>query len=298
MANVTTTTAATFIPEIWAQTALQALRSKIVLAQIVTKDTDVTNSFTTGDVLHIPVVGTYTANNKAAGSNVTAQAPTDGEVTVTLNKHKEVTVVIEDAAAVQANQSLMERYAVNAIIPIAEAIEDDLFALYAGFSASAISGGAAITAANVRTARANLNSVKAPEAGRALVVNPNSEVGLLADADLQSYFAFSQPEGPRNGYTGRVYGFDVYMSQRVPLATTYKNLALTPEAMILAMRSLPETGNPGVDQVVVSDPVSGLAIRQTVSYNANALGVQITWDVLYGVAELRDACGQVITTTS
>ena len=294
--TTTPTTAATFIPEIWANSALQALRSKIRLAQIVTKDTDITDSFTVGDVLHLPVVGTYTANNKTAGSNVTVQNPTDGEVTVTLNKHKEVTIVIEDVTQAQANQSLMTRYATNAIIPLAEAIEDDLFALYAGFSATPITGD--VTVANVLAARAALNTAKAPEEGRAFIVNPAQEVELLGDTSLASYFAFSRPQGPSQGYIGSIYGFDVYMSQRVPLAATYKNLAITPEAMILAMRAMPEQTRAGVDQMVLSDPESGLAIRQTVSYNASALGVQITWDVLYGVAEMRDACGLVIASAT
>jgi hypothetical protein len=32
----------------------------------------------------------------------------------------------------------------------------------------------------------------------------------------------------------------------------------------------------------------------TTSYNPNALGVQVTFDVLYGVAELRDLAGVVM----
>ena len=42
----------------------------------------------------------------------------------------------------------------------------------------------------------------------------------------------------------------------------------------------------------------GIGIRVTMSYNANQLGVQTTIDVLYGVAELRDNHGVVVTTAN
>jgi hypothetical protein len=41
----------------------------------------------------------------------------------------------------------------------------------------------------------------------------------------------------------------------------------------------------------------GMGLRTTVSYNADHLGVQVTIDVLYGVAELRDNHGVVVRTT-
>jgi hypothetical protein len=44
----------------------------------------------------------------------------------------------------------------------------------------------------------------------------------------------------------------------------------------------------------VTDAVSGLALRVTMSYNADNLGVQVTMDTLYGVAKLRDEKGFVV----
>ena len=48
-----------FIPEIWANSALEVLRNQIVAARLITKDTDITGSFSVGDVLNIPVPGTF-----------------------------------------------------------------------------------------------------------------------------------------------------------------------------------------------------------------------------------------------
>jgi len=293
--NITVTTAQNFIPEIWAQNAMQVLRNNMVLANLVTRDSDV-GAFAQGDTLHIPFPGTFVANDKAPGGNVTTQVPTDAEVVVVLNKHKEVTFLIEDVPKVQANQDLMNRYLTNAIVPIAEQIETDLFALYASLTNSVAS--ASMTGAQILAGMLKLNQNKVRLQDRNLVISPGSQVKLLSDTNLQSFFAFSEPQAIRNGGIGRAYGFNIFMSQLTPLATTYKNLAFTPDAFILAMRSLPESGNPGVDQMVVQDPESSLQFRQTVSYNPNALGVQVTLDVLYGVNVLRNAGGTVVLTPS
>ena len=306
MANITVPNV-NFVPEVWANKALQALRNNLVLANKVSRDSDVA-AFTEGVTLHIPVPGTFTANTKTAGSAVTLQVPTDARVDVTLNQHKEVSFLIEDILKVQANQDLMDRYIRNAVIPIAEAIETYLFGLYAGFGVISTTA-TPITAAILRTARKTMNDNKAPEAGRTLIVTDADEVSILGDAALANYFAWAKPNaisGQANleggGTTGGngassigyVYGFDLYNSQLVPLATQNKNLAFTKEALILAMRGMPDSGAPGVDQMVVNDPLSGLTMRQTVSYSANMLGIQVTLDVLFGASVMRAADGLIV----
>jgi hypothetical protein len=297
MPNVTVTTADQFIPEIWAQTAMMQLRASIVLARLVTKDTDIA-SFQQGDVLHIPFPGTFTANNKTAGSAVSLQAPTNSEVQVTLNKHKEVSFLVEDPVRAMQNQDVIERYTRHAAIALAEAIESDLFALYAGLSQSVGTSGTDISAATVRAARKKLNDAKVPQANRHLVISTKDEIALLGDSNLASYFAFNRVGIP-DGALGQLYGFTIWTSQLVPVVSgtpnSTKNLAFTPEFAILAMRALPEPPpNSGARSAVVRDPESGIVLRATMAYNASYLGVQVTLDVLYGVAELRDACGVVV----
>jgi hypothetical protein len=70
MADITRTVAGPFIPQIWANTALEVLRNKVVLAKLVTRDSDIA-AFQVGDTLNIPYPGTFTANDKAANGGVT-----------------------------------------------------------------------------------------------------------------------------------------------------------------------------------------------------------------------------------
>ncbi len=293
MANITTTVAQYFIPEVWANRALEVLRSNMVLARLVTKDTDVA-AFQTGDILHIPYPGTFTANDKAANTAVTVQTPTDGtEVQVTLNKHKEVSFIVEDVARAQANQDLLDRY-LNAAVPaLAEVIESDLFALYASVTGSVGTSGTDITAATIRSARKELNDNKCPLNPRHLVISSKDEIALLGDTNLATYFANSRAEAVAQGAIGQLYGFTVWMSQLVPVVAgtpnSTKNLAFHPEAFILAMRGLPEPpASTGAQAATIRDPESGLVVRVLYAYNPSYLGVQVTLDVLYGVKVLRD----------
>lgn len=295
MPDVTVTTAQSFIPEVWSLRAYQVLRANMVLANLVTTDADVGN-FVAGDIVHVPFPGTFTANAKSAGSAVTLQAPSDSDVTVTLNKHYEASFLVEDPARAMVNQDIMDRYIRNAVVPLAEQIETDLFALYSSLSNSVTS--ATMDDAQLRKANLQLNKQKVPRTRRSVILAPECESVLLGASNLQSFFAFSDPAAVREGQIGRAYGFDVYMSQLVPLSTTLKNLAFDPDVFILAMRALPETSNPGVDQTVFRDPESRLTFRQTVSYDANYLGLKVTLDVLYGVSVLRNAAGCVVLSPS
>lgn len=298
MADITRTSAGPFIPQIWANTALEVLRNKVVLAKLVTRDSDIA-AFQVGDTLNIPYPGTFTANDKSANTAVTLQAPTATTTTLTLDKHKEASFLVEDAARATANQDIMARYMEAAVIPIAEQIESDLLAAAVGFTNSVGTYGTDLSAATIRSARKVLNDNKAPQDGRALIVSDKDEIALLGDSALQNYFAWSQTQGLREGSIGRLYGFDVYQSQLIPATGTSpvntKNIAFAPGAVLLAMRGLPEApAGTGAVSSVVNDPASGLSLRVTMAYNAANLGVQVSVDVLYGVKKLRDEKGVLV----
>jgi hypothetical protein len=301
MANITRTIAdsAGFIPQVWAQRALDVLRSNIVLARLVAKDTDYQPGWR-GKTLNIPYPGTFTSQSKSSDSDATVQTPTGGaSVAVTLSHHEYVDFVIEDFAAAQSTPGLMDRWVEPAAIAIAEAVEDDLFALYSGLSTSVGTTGTDLAPGVIRTARKTLNDAKVPSAGRFGVISTKDEIALLGDSNLVNYFANSRPEAVAQGSIGSLYGFDLYVSQRVPVVDaspdSTKNLFGRGDMFILATRPFeaPEP-NSGVAATSNVDPASGLAIRVLHQYDMAARGHRIGFDILYGVAELRDAAGVVV----
>jgi hypothetical protein len=298
MADITTTTGASFIPQIWANTALEILRNKVVLAKLVTRDSDIA-AFQVGDTLNVPYPGAMVANDKSANTAVTLQAPSSTTTTLTLDKHKEASFILEDRFAATANQDVIARYLDAATIAIAEQIEKDIFTTAVTFTATTGTYGTDLTYSSLLQAGKKLTDNKAPTDGRALVLSTKDELAIRSDSNLQSYFAFANPETVANGAIGHLGGFDVYSSQLVPTVAgtpvSTKNVAFAPGAILLAMRSLPDVpAGTGALSAVANDPVSGLAVRVTRAFNASNLATQITVDVLYGVAKLRDEKGVLV----
>jgi hypothetical protein len=302
MPDITRTIADTagFIPVIWAQRALDVLRENIVLTRLVTRDSAYEPGWM-GKTLNIPYPGTFAAQNKAADTPATVQTPTGGAtVQVTLSQHKYVDFLVEDYAAAQANSNLLDRYVRPAAIAIGNAVENDLFALYSSLTGGSVgTSGTDLTAATVRQARKLLNDNKAPLQNRALVISDKDEIALLGDSALQTYFAFARAQGVSEGSIGRLYGFDVYMSQLVPVVAgtpnSTKNLAIHQDAMILAVRPFRDLpAGSGVQASTVMDPETGLAIRVLYQYDIANRGVRVGFDILYGVAVLRPTLGVVV----
>jgi hypothetical protein len=302
MADITLSGAATagFIPQVWAARALEILRANIVLTRLVTRDTEWAPGWK-GQTLNIPYPGTFTAQDKAANTPATVQAPTGNTVPITLNKHKYVDFIVEDVAAAQANSNLMDRYTSPAVIALAEQLETDIFALYTGLTGTVGTSGTDVTAAAIRSTMTALTNAKVPQAGRNLVLSPKDVAALMADATLQNYFAFARPEVIEGGGNrlARMYGFDIYQSQLVPVVAgspnSTKNLAFVSEAIMLAIRPFePPPPGSGVDVAQMQDPESGLTIRVLHQYDMANRGVRVGFDILYGAAVLSPIRGTVV----
>ena len=97
--QVTTTTAATFIPEIWSDEIIAGYKKNLVLANLINK---MNHSGKKGDTIHIPKPSRGSASAKAANTEVTLIAATESEVQVAINKHFEYSRLIEDIVDVQA----------------------------------------------------------------------------------------------------------------------------------------------------------------------------------------------------
>lgn len=299
MANITTTEAANFIPEIWAATALGALKANTVMARLVNRNFEnVIQS--SGDIINIPKRGTLSVNNKTANSTVTLQTPSSDVVQLTLNKHKEISFLVEDVARAQANQDIINGYVMDGMIAMAEQVDTDLLALYTGFSATPIdatSGSGGIAATTVAEARRVLNAAKVPQQERYIVWHEDAEAELLDVEKFTSSDFGDNGDAVREAIMGRKYGFSHFMDQQVPEATgEAKNLAFHRDAIVMATRPLPPPPeNTGARAAVMQE--DGFAVRVIYAYNPSYLGVQVTIDMLYGVAELRDNHAVVIRST-
>ena len=304
--HVTSTAAATFVPEVWSDEVIASFKSNLVLANLVK---NMNHQGKKGDVIHIPAPVRGDANQKTAESQVTLISNTEGEVQVNIDKHFEYSRLIEDIVATQALNSLRQFYTDDAGFALSKRADTDLGALFGGFqggtaysgavvgsdgstnwdpAASSNTGnGAALTDAGIRQMIQTLDDADVPMSQRYLVIPPVEKNNLLG-IDRFTEQAFVGEVGAqnsiRNGRVGNIYGVEVYVSSNVPTvaadddSTDYRAAAMFHEsAMVL---------------------VTQVAPRVQTQYKQEYLGDLLTVDMLYGVQELRDDAAVVAVVPS
>lgn len=286
---VDTTGASAWIPQIWAQEILTNLRNYIVLAKLVNKDySDQVAQY--GNQVNVPVPVSLSAQDIPYTSgtqnvNLTTRP-------VTLNKWKGVPIQVPDLVMAQSQPDILSQLARAAAIALAEAIENDLFALYTAASASVGTAGTDLTPAVVAQARRQLVANKVPPSERKfLVVSPKDYQALLTSQNVSYALNLGSPQAVQEGRLPMLYGMEIYESQLVPTVsgtpTTTYNLALARDAIALVTRPLPAP-DAAVRSAVVTDDESKLAFRMTLTYQATPTPSHLlNIDLLYGVAVLR-----------
>ena len=123
-ANVTITTAANFIPEMWRDAILDYAERKFALRnQVLDFSSMVQNG---GDILNIPKVAEETAAAKSADTAVTYSANTDGVIQLSLDQHQYEAKRIEDIVRVQESADLFNAYAKSMGYALAKKVENYL----------------------------------------------------------------------------------------------------------------------------------------------------------------------------
>jgi len=296
MANITTSQVSDSTPTLIAAQALGYLKANTVLANLVNRDYE-NEVAQYGNVVKIPYGGALSVNDKSAGTVVTLQQPDDAVYTLTLNKHKEVSFIVEDLAKAFARPDWFAVYAADAMGVMAEQIDGDIAALYSGFSQT-IDATAGLSEANFRNARRLLNAAKAPLGQRYAVLGEDAEYELLGIEKVTNRdYAETLGQKTADALTGRFAGFDIVLDQKiVNTGGQVKNMFFQRNAIVMANRPLPVApAGMGVVQRVMNE--NGIALRVTMSYSHDYLGAKFTLDTLYGVAELRDNHGIAVSTT-
>lgn len=278
---MTTTTHDAFRPDIWTQEIIRAFEANLVLADKVARyDQDVVSR---GNTVQIPNLSNLVANDKVANTQVTLQAPTETTTTITIDQHKEASFLVEDIVGIQSNSNLLAEYTNKAGYAIKRAVDTAIANLATGLSTSAGTYNTTLTVAALNSAVQSLDDGDVPRQDRCWILKPHAINDLYTLSDYMRYDGTGYAGGYAsggvgnamdvrpNGLVGRLYGSDVYMtSQIAQTGNNISNLYMHREAFGLAMQKAP---------------------RVQSQYKQEYLGTLVTADVLYGVAELRDAAG-------
>jgi len=299
--NVTKTTAATFVPQIWSDEIVAAYRKNLVMANVIKK---MSFKGKKGDTVHVPAPTRSSASAKGATNAVTLLVNTESEIQISINKHYEYSRLIEDIVETQALTSLRSFYTDDAGYALAKQVDLDLIQLGRGFNGATIgtndyatsasstkayigsdgttaynstsSNAAALTDAAIRRTIQRLDDNDTPMDGRFFVIPPSSRNTLMG---LSRYTeqAFVGEAGNsntiRNGEIGNLYGMPVFVTSNADFGA----------------------GNSGADRIALMGHrdsmvlVEQMAIRSQTQYKQEYLGTLFTADTLYGVARMRDA---------
>jgi N4-gp56 family major capsid protein len=291
--NVTTTTAATFIPEIWSDEIVATYKKNLVLANLIKK---MSFKGKKGDSVHIPAPIRGSASVKAASTQVTLIAGTELEVVATIDQHYEYSRLIEDIVEAQALASLRNFYTEDAGYALARQVDTSLIQLGRGvqggngtaaynaafsgadgttaYVAAANTGLGALTDAAIRRSIQRLDDNDVPMDGRFLLVPPSTRNTLMGIARFTEQ-AFVGEQGSantiRNGEIGNVYGVPVFVTSNAE-STTGTTAA---KACLMGHK----------DFAVF---IEQMGVRSQTQYKQEYLGTLFTADTLYGVKELRD----------
>jgi hypothetical protein len=301
MANVTKTVNAAMTPVQVAEMSLGALAGNLQLAKVADRNWEPVFA-TQGETVNVPIRAAVTANDKAADSDVTLQAPQATYAAIVLDKHKEVSIVFEDVARAFSNSDVLAGYAQDSAVALAEAIEVAGFVeAYTAFTTNADLGAQDVPLdhALVLNVRKKLKDAKAKGA-LYLFLDTESMMDLLQLPEYRDADKIGSSEITDDAPMAfKRYGLNFVESQYVQTASSVvHNLGLCPkEGLALACRplDLPPGGVVSAEVVGGTDETpdtAGLGIRQIVSYQGTKLGVLLTTDVLFGWKVIRAAFGQ------
>jgi N4-gp56 family major capsid protein len=282
--QVTTTTAASFIPEIWSDEIVAAYKKSLVAANLFKKMSFVGKK---GDTVHIPSPSRGAASLKSANTQVTLIAATEGDVIVSIDKHYEYSRVIEDIVEAQALTSLRRFYTEDAGYALSKQVDSSLIQLGRGFNGgdgtaaytgaysgadgtTAYTGTAgAITDAAIRRTIQRLDDNDVPMEGRFVLIPPSARNTLMGIARYSEQAFIGDGNTIRNGEIGNLYGMPVYVSSNADTATDGDRIVL-------------------IGQKDAAVLVEQQGVRSQTQYKQEYLGSLYTADTIYGVKELRD----------
>ena len=213
--NVTPTTAANFIPQMWRDAILDYAERKFVLRNQVSDFSSMLANG--GDILNIPKVAEETAASKSAGSAVTYTNNTDGVIQLAVDQHHYEAKRIDDIVRVQESADLFNSYTKSMGYALAKKVENYIAALMQTASGNDVQLATddVMTAALVRDGLEKLLDAGYDygDGDTFMYASPKAYMSLLGLGDFTDAQVRGDQENPN--VTGRLisaYGMELYPS--------------------------------------------------------------------------------------
>lgn len=270
MANEsTTTTLNDLLPSIVAEALFVASERSIMRGLV----RNFTLPFGSGKTITVPTYPVLSAAGVNEGTDLSNTAVSTGGAVLTVSEVGIMTTVTDLAQRASASSVIADIGQLFGTA-IAKKIDQDLTALFSGFSQGLGDGTSAITAAKIAEAIAKLRNAGVQSTDLYAVVNPLIAYDLksnLTNAYANPNAGMLQNEAMVNGYVGTLFGVPVFESANVS-----------------------ETAGDSVGAVFHRDAL-GLALLQDIQIetqrDASLRATELVATAVYGVGELVDSYG-------
>lgn len=216
-----------FIPEIWSANILAQKNNVHVFGNLSNRDYE-GEIKGAGDVVRISQLGEvtindYTRNNFATG--LTMQYMDNAQLTLTIDQQKYFTIAVDKLDQVQSKPAFMSALSGKASYAIADTQDAFIAGLYTQAGLTSTSNTAAAPVALTSTSvedecllmAQSFDTANIQRQGRFMVIPPIAmkylvKAGVVTKTDNTAVY--------ENGYVGKAYGWDFYMSNNVSKGTT------------------------------------------------------------------------------
>jgi hypothetical protein len=216
LADVTITTAALYIDQVWSPELNRAIQYDVVVAALFDDKSALVDQH--ANTINLPSRHNLTANAKAAGTALTPQAITETQQQFVLpmtNGHRAIAQEIEDIAEIQSRYDIRSETTIAGAYALARQMDVDAASLFAAATNSSGTSSAELTDDNLILARTLLRNNAAPRPWY-IVVPPATYSGFLKlEKFTNMLYIGESTEGTavEEAKVGRMYGADVYESQ-------------------------------------------------------------------------------------
>lgn len=272
---------ANFIPEIWSKKILKNLDEITVMSNLVNKDYE-GEIKAAGDTVHIRQFGDVTMNAYTRDMTISYEALSDPMIDLTIDQQKYFAFKVDDMDKAQSDVNILEGYTGRAAVSVRNLVDSFLLGKYTETDAANITGtsGAPIdlTPTNIGSyiylMQEQLDNANVPAEDRHLVITPRMR-NKLTQSDEFTKATVVGDETARNGFVGKIGGFNVHVTTNYTLVSTaypiigFHKMAITHASQIAKVEHVRPSN-------VFADAVKGLYLYGAKVVQPTAMA--LLWD--------------------
>tara|TARA_R100001594_G_scaffold88289_1_gene122559 strand:- start:46 stop:951 length:906 start_codon:yes stop_codon:yes gene_type:complete len=271
-----------FVPEVWADGIYKYFARKTVFRGLIDDYSALVKG--SGDTINIPEIALKTATAKTIDTLVTYDATHSTQTQLAIDKHYYNAMLFEDVLLIQSNADLVAKYTQMFGEALGRQFDSDAWdQLKTIQDTIALTVDEVLTDALFQTSLATLgeNDIPYMDGECSMVVNPTLMADILDPAagisrnfwraDASGNGGVLESGGSSNGFMGKLFGINVYMSNTVATGGS-------------------DSTSPGA---IFHKSAAACAVQQDIrvqaEYSIDALGTKVVADMLYGVKVLDDS---------